>query len=79
MVPVVPLFSTQHWTGKILALSQELRYENNVMDKIWDGNSFEVPDRVDCSTVKDNKCKVPFQYLHLKSIMQRTCTKMTDR
>ena len=25
MVPVVPLFSTQHWKGKILALSQELR------------------------------------------------------
>ena len=49
------------------------------MDKIWDGKSFEVPDRVDCSTVKDNKCKVPFQYLHLKNIMQRKCTKMTDR
>ena len=25
MVPVVPLFSTEHSTGKILALSQELR------------------------------------------------------
>ena len=25
MVPVVPLFSTQHSKGKILALSQELR------------------------------------------------------
>ena len=25
MVPVVPLFSTQHWKGKVLALSQELR------------------------------------------------------
>ena len=25
MVPVVPLFSTQHRKGKILALSQELR------------------------------------------------------
>ena len=25
MVPVVPLFDTQHWKGKILALSQELR------------------------------------------------------
>ena len=35
MVPVVPLFSTQHSKGKILALSQELRLENNVMDKIW--------------------------------------------
>ena len=28
MVPVVPLFSTEHSKGKILALSQELRYEN---------------------------------------------------
>ena len=35
MVPVVPLFSTEHSKGKILALSQELRSENNVMDKIW--------------------------------------------
>ena len=42
MVPVVPLFSTQYWKGKILALSQELRLENNVMDKIWDRKSFEV-------------------------------------
>ena len=25
MVPVVPLFNTQHWKGKLLALSQELR------------------------------------------------------
>jgi len=25
MVPVVPLFSTEHLKGKILALSQELR------------------------------------------------------
>ena len=28
MVPVVPLFSTEHSKGKILALSQELRTEN---------------------------------------------------
>ena len=33
-VTVVPLFSTQHGKGETLALSQELRYENNVMDKI---------------------------------------------
>ena len=38
MVPVVPLFSTEHSKGKILALSQELRSENKVMDKIWDRN-----------------------------------------
>ena len=31
----MPLFSTQHWKGKILPLSQELRKENNVIDKIW--------------------------------------------
>ena len=41
-VPVVPLFSTEPKKGKILALSQELREENNVMDKIWDRKSFEV-------------------------------------
>jgi len=35
MVLVVPLFSTEHSKGKILALSQELRQENNVMDVIW--------------------------------------------
>ena len=28
MVPVVPLFRTEHSKGKILALSQELRKEN---------------------------------------------------
>ena len=28
MVRIVPLFSTEHSKGKILALSQELRYEN---------------------------------------------------
>ena len=28
MVPVVPLFSTEHSKGKILALSQELRWKN---------------------------------------------------
>ena len=28
MVPVVPLFSTEHSKNKILALSQELRKEN---------------------------------------------------
>ena len=28
MVPVVPLFSTEHSKGKILALSQELSWEN---------------------------------------------------
>ena len=38
MVPVVALFSTEHSKGKILALSQEVRKENNVMDKIWDRN-----------------------------------------
>jgi len=42
MVPVVPLFSTEHSKGKILALSQELRKKNNVMEKIWDRKSFEV-------------------------------------
>ena len=31
MVPVVPLFNTEHSKGKI-----------NVMDKIWDKKSFEV-------------------------------------
>ena len=41
MVPVVPLFSTEHSKDKILALSQELR-KINVMDKIWDRKSFEV-------------------------------------
>ena len=35
MVPVVHLFSTEHSKGKILALSQEIRKENNAMDKIW--------------------------------------------
>ena len=30
MVPVVPLFSTEHSIGKILALSQELRYEKKM-------------------------------------------------
>ena len=38
MVPVVPLFSTEHSKGKKLALSQELRYENKCKDKIWDRN-----------------------------------------
>ena len=42
MVPVVPLFSTEHSKGEILALSQELRWDNKVMDKIWDRKSFEV-------------------------------------
>ena len=37
MVPVVPLFSSQHWKGKILALS----LENNLMDKIWYRKSFK--------------------------------------
>jgi len=33
MVPVVPLFSTEHSKGKMLALSQELRQaKKNVMD-----------------------------------------------
>ena len=36
MVPVVHLFSTQlRVKREILALSQEIRKENNVMDKIW--------------------------------------------
>ena len=42
MVPVVSLFITEHSKGKILALSQELRKEINVMDTIWDRKSFEV-------------------------------------
>ena len=46
MVPVVPLFSTEQSKGKILALSQELINPSdrkiNVMDKIWDRNSFDV-------------------------------------
>ena len=42
MVPVVSLFITEHLKGKILALSQELRKEINVMDTIWDRKSFEV-------------------------------------
>ena len=41
MVPVLPWFSTEHSKWKILALSQELRTENNAMDKIWDRKSFE--------------------------------------
>ena len=40
MVPVVPLFSTEHSKGKILALSQKLRQENKMY--IWDRKSFEV-------------------------------------
>jgi len=35
MVPVVPSLSTEHSKATILALSQELRYENNVIGKIW--------------------------------------------
>ena len=35
MVPVVPLFGTQHWKREILALSQELRWDKKVMDTIW--------------------------------------------
>ena len=42
MVPVTPLFSTEHSKGKILALSQELIRKINVMDKIWDRKSFGV-------------------------------------
>ena len=40
MVSVVPLFSTEHSKGKILALSLDRKI--NVMDKIWDRKSFEV-------------------------------------
>ena len=42
MVPVVPLFSTEHSKWKILTLSQKLKKKENVMDKIWDRKSFEV-------------------------------------
>ena len=35
MVPVVPLFSTEHSKGKKMALSHELKQENIVMDRIW--------------------------------------------
>ena len=35
MVPVVPSLSTEHSKATILALSQEFRYENNVIGKIW--------------------------------------------
>ena len=43
MVPVVPLFSTEHSKGKILALSQKNKDRKiNAMDKIWDRKSFEV-------------------------------------
>jgi len=38
MVPVAPLFSTEHSKGKILALSQELRLDKIEMGKIWDKN-----------------------------------------
>ena len=34
MVPVVPLFSIEHSKGKKLALSQELRLENNVQGNL---------------------------------------------
>ena len=37
MVPVVSLFRTQHWKRKYwLDLSQEFRYENNVMNNIFE-------------------------------------------
>jgi len=42
MVPEVPLFSTDHSKGKILALSQEFRQENKCNGYIWDRKSFEV-------------------------------------
>ena len=35
MVPVVSSLSTERSKAKILALSQELRYENHVIGKIW--------------------------------------------
>jgi len=41
MVPVVPLFSTEHTKGKILALSQELRLENKCNGLNLDRKSFE--------------------------------------
>ena len=43
MVPIVPLFSTQHLNGEILALSEELRQHINdyVMDKIWYRNPWK--------------------------------------
>ena len=44
MVPVVPLFGT-NIKRKILALSEELKLEKNVMDKIWERKSFEVGGR----------------------------------
>ena len=54
MVLVVPLFSTEHLKGKILALSQELRQEINVIDKIWDRKS-----EVICRCGGDEKTERP--------------------
>ena len=41
MVSVVPLFGTQRLKREILALSQELRWDKKVMDKIWYENPSE--------------------------------------
>ena len=84
MVPVVPLLSTQQWRGKILALSQELRWENNDMDKIWDRNlsksevigrcgGGEKPDRTDKSrALKKN-------YKRITRIFQMKSWSVTER
>ena len=43
MVPVVPLFSTEHSKGKLCWLFLKNKDRKiNVMDKIWDSKSFEV-------------------------------------
>mgnify|MGYP007133232601 CR=1 FL=1 len=55
MVPVVALFRTQHLKGKILALSQELRWENNVMDKIWYRNPSKSEVIGRCGGMKKNE------------------------
>ena len=41
MVLVIPLFSTQHLKGNTGAFSR-IKTGLKVMDKIWDGNPFEV-------------------------------------
>ena len=54
MYQLVPLFSTEHSKGKILALCQELRIKKiNVMHKIWDRKSFEVEVNGRCGGMKN--------------------------
>ena len=45
MVPVVPLFSTEHPKGKYWLFLKNKDRKINVMDKIWDRKSFEVGGR----------------------------------